>query len=1027
MNLKDFRGSVQVNDNNSIKSHQTEHNTQGVVSPRNQTSNNQFYQQGFSQLQIAREGSLIATLQNQEIKNHNNSINSYKFQDLEPNQVDNFKQYISKLITMKEERKINGIYKKNVQITEKNELKCNIQIIKPYNPKLVPPDWNTAQRHSDATRVGMDQKPLPNHFETYEICPCCDNQIEKQSLNLFDDPIKLLFLGSGYPLYFDFIKQCIYIMIIILLISGSFNLYTNQLGKECILNNQHTITGEKLPYKLQKCHYNIISKYSYINKNVDMNYIYFQDILDYFTVIMLIITFIYFRRYQIYKDIECDVLDLTPSDYTVMIKNIPKNIRPNVLQQFLQDISPSQKSNATISNQDQDISATQDESEKFEKIQVTDINYVYIKNHSHVKQLDQAVKRFQMKSKRYDMDFEEILNTVFSSSLKGNSLLQNNITNSQNQNNSNNVMKENVDLDLLELERIMHEIEKNPNNFNGYAFVSFMSDKQRDQVLNFAEEIVGERSFLSYLCSSFLSSSLEECKELDFEGQKLQICKAPEPLEIIWDNIMTDDQHKSRKRLHSFIYTATTLLLYTVIIYFLNYNTGEQQTDKKDKSNNTTVLLHNFNFTSSDHFIPQKNYLEDEIYFYQNQSQFNNKSVSNEDHSQEIRSFVAQKLKQQKQIAFNDFENKTKTGIQHKHFLNGEEQQNQNQNREQQEANKYKIQESYIEENTEILNPIIQLIKDQFSNLTVSIFMILLNSLVVRYAFEFIVNNECYNTFSLYKINMAQKLSIALFISNALVTSFIAIYYSHNIYGNGGLIYIMIFYLALDTPFNCFIEIIDLWGNVKKVIKYFQQSKGKECTLTQEEANILCERPVHEIEICYAEIINTIYISVFFSPIIPVGMILCLFGFLLLYWTQKYIVIYKRSVKQQVSIKLSQEMTNSLEVIVGIYPISCSVFYFISSGTLTVLQIISIFCGVLYILIPSDLLIKNLFKFPNPKQEQQIYPIAYSRFKTTYSRLNPITSELANEKHYQMFSHNKSLNHNIYQNNNNYNGSLLSV
>ncbi|EAR84792.2 transmembrane protein, putative (macronuclear) [Tetrahymena thermophila SB210] len=1018
-----FRGSILVNDNNSIKSHQTEHNTQGVISPRNQTSNNQFYQHGFSQLQIAREGSLMATLQNQEMRNNNNnnSGNSYKFQDLEPNQVDNFKQYISKLITMKGEMKINGVYKKNVQITEKNELKCNIQIIKPYNPKLVPPDWNTAQRHADATRVGMDQKPLPNNIETYEICPCCDNQIEKQSLNLFDDPIKLLFLGSGYPLYFDFIKQCIYIMIIILLISGGFNLYTNQLGKECILNNQHTITGEKLPYELQKCHYNIISKYSYINKNVDMNYIYFQDILDYFTVITLIITFIFFRRYQIYKDIECDVLDLTPSDYTVMIKNIPKNIRPNVLQQFLQDLSPNQKSNLTIQNQDQDVSATQDESEKFEKIQVTDINYVYVKNHSHVKQLDQAVKRFQMKSKRYDMDFEEILNTVFSSSQKGNSLLQNNITSSQNQNNSN-LIKENTDLDLLELERIMHEIEKVPNNFNGYAFVSFMSDKQRDQVLNIAEETFEERSIFSYLCSSFQSSSLEEFKELDFEGQKLQICKAPEPLEIIWDNIMTDDQHKSRKRLHSFIYTVTTLLLYTVIIYFLNYNTGEQQTDKKKTSNNATAIMQNFNLTSSENYILHNQYVEDEKYLYSNQSQFISKNISNEGYSQY--SFVGKQLKQQKLIAFNNFQNKSKTIIQHKHLLNGQEHQKQNEN----DVNKYKTQENYMEENTEILNPIIQLIKDQFSNLTVSIFMILLNSLVVRYAFEFIVNNECYNTFSLYKINMAQKLSIALFISNALVTSFIAIYYSHNIYGNGGLIYIMIFYLALDTPFNCFIELIDLWGNVKKIAKYWQQRKGKDCTLNQEEANILCERPVHEIEICYAEIINTIYISVFFSPIIPVGLILSLFGFILLYWTQKYIVIYKRSVKQQVSIKLSQEMTNSLEIVVGIYPISCTVFYFISSGTITVLQIISIFCGVLYILIPSDLLIKSLFKFPNPNQEQQIYPIAYSRFKTTYSRLNPITSELANEKHYQMFSHSKSnQNHNIYQNNNNFNGSLVSV
>jgi len=88
--------------------------------------------------------------------------------------------------------------------------------------------------------------------------------------------------------------------------------------------------------------------------------------------------------------------------------------------------------------------------------------------------------------------------------------------------------------------------------------------------------------------------------------------------------------------------------------------------------------------------------------------------------------------------------------------------------------------------------------------------MIILNSLVIKNAFKFIVDNECYSTYSLYKIKMAQKLSIALFISNALVTTFISIVYSHNIYGNGGLIYVMIFFLALDTLSSCASEMINM-------------------------------------------------------------------------------------------------------------------------------------------------------------------------------------------------------------------------
>ena len=76
--------------------------------------------------------------------------------------------------------------------------------------------------------------------------------------------------------------------------------------------------------------------------------------------------------------------------------------------------------------------------------------------------------------------------------------------------------------------------------------------------------------------------------------------------------------------------------------------------------------------------------------------------------------------------------------------------------------------------------------------------MIITNSIIIRYIFEFIVNYQMHNTHTSYKLDIAQKLSIALFISNGLVTTFINIVYGNNIYGKNGLIYIMLFYFALD-------------------------------------------------------------------------------------------------------------------------------------------------------------------------------------------------------------------------------------
>jgi len=44
----------------------------------------------------------------------------------------------------------------------------------------------------------------------------------------------LSFLGSGYPLFFDYIRYCIYILVIIFVISGVFNLVTNTMASDCL-------------------------------------------------------------------------------------------------------------------------------------------------------------------------------------------------------------------------------------------------------------------------------------------------------------------------------------------------------------------------------------------------------------------------------------------------------------------------------------------------------------------------------------------------------------------------------------------------------------------------------------------------------------------------------------------------------------------------------------------------------------------------------------------------------------------------
>ena len=53
-------------------------------------------------------------------------------------------------------------------------------------------------------------------------------------------------------------------------------------------------------------------------------------------------------------------------------------------------------------------------------------------------------------------------------------------------------------------------------------------------------------------------------------------------------------------------------------------------------------------------------------------------------------------------------------------------------------------------------------------------------------------------------------------------------------------------------------------------IKYFQKQKEK-CLLTQLEANLLMEYPVHFIEVGYSNILQNLFVTFFLIPLLPIG------------------------------------------------------------------------------------------------------------------------------------------------------------
>lgn len=68
-----------------------------------------------------------------------------------------------------------------------------------------------------------------------KMCPCCTLYVDKSPLDINCDTKDLSFLGSGIPLYLDFLRGCIIILLIFFVTSGDYNIITNyQYGKDCI-------------------------------------------------------------------------------------------------------------------------------------------------------------------------------------------------------------------------------------------------------------------------------------------------------------------------------------------------------------------------------------------------------------------------------------------------------------------------------------------------------------------------------------------------------------------------------------------------------------------------------------------------------------------------------------------------------------------------------------------------------------------------------------------------------------------------
>lgn len=174
----------------------------------------------------------------------------------------------------------------------------------------------------------------------------------------------------------------------------------------------------------------------------------------------------------------------------------------------------------------------------------------------------------------------------------------------------------------------------------------------------------------------------------------------------------------------------------------------------------------------------------------------------------------------------------------------------------------------------------------------------------------FLVRFESYETFSLYTVSLASKLSLMLFFNSAIVAFLASTFYTRNIYGPGGLIYTQMYFFISNAIIPPLVNLINPDRIVKLAKVWFIKKFNK--VVTQQELNELYEYPPHAIELRYADIMKTLFITFFYAPLIPAGYLTSFLGLGLYYFSEK--VRQLTNLDYSVELRHSQNHSLSLAV-----------------------------------------------------------------------------------------------------------------
>ena len=308
---------------------------------------------------------------------------------------------------------------------------------------------------------------------------------------------------------------------IIFVVSGIFSIITNLDVDGC---NQ----TQPLYVFEQVCSPTWWTRISLVSKIQSDSYETGQEITNLVNVVLCIIFLQICRYFQRKEAFKCDVKLITVSDYSIEVSGLPVNTKVSEIRSFFEGLE-------TVLNR---------------KVNIVSINRSF-----YISDLVENTKK--MEELIHEKTTCELYLTLAEKDPSAFPKVPAN--------------KKKLEVIEGQIKTILQNIKEEKKNFKdkcqftGTAFITFDSPEESRKVKKLFEMGMWEQILI------YLKKSVHIDSDLLFKGQILQVRRAPEPDDVLWENLGVSWEVKMKKRLMTTFATVSILVMSFVIILIISY------------------------------------------------------------------------------------------------------------------------------------------------------------------------------------------------------------------------------------------------------------------------------------------------------------------------------------------------------------------------------------------------------------------------------------------------------------------------